>query len=139
MRRDCCQPDVGRIVGRIKRVLPMKITAQVLDGTFGKAVDSLRVGLERSGKDGWFRVAEAQTDSDGRIVEWSGRELECDLYRIKFDTDRYFADLGTSTAYPEVIIVFRAQKEFDVCQVQVTLSPYSYSTHFRTEIASYSL
>jgi 5-hydroxyisourate hydrolase len=117
----------------------MKITAQVLDGTFGKAVDSLRVGLERSGKDGWFRVAEAQTDSDGRIVEWSGRELECDLYRIKFDTDRYFADLGTSTAYPEVIIVFRAQKEFDVCQVQVTLSPYSYSTHFRTEIASYSL
>lgn len=112
----------------------MKIAAQVLDGMFGKAADGIRVCLERADGNAWSRLATAQTDADGRIEEWDGWKLGSGLYRITFDSDSYFAGLGASTAYPEVLVVFRMQQESDVCQVLVTLSPYSYSTHFGADI-----
>jgi len=108
----------------------MRIAAQVLDGTYGRAADGIRVYLERSDENGWSQVSDARTDSDGRVTEWVQRKLGCGLYRITFDTDNYFAGLGASTAYPEVPVVFRLQNDADLCQLQVTLSPYSYSTHF---------
>lgn len=100
---------------------------------YGHAADGIRVHLERIGDNGWNAVASAQTDDAGRIKDWAGRCLECGLYRIVFDTDSYFAGLGTSTAYPEVLVVFRMQSESDTYQIQLTVSPYSYSTHFGAE------
>ena len=111
----------------------MRIAVKVMDGMYGHAAEGIRVRLERAGDNGWTAVASAQTDSAGRIKDWIGRCLESGLYRIVFDSDSYFAGLGASTAYPEVLVVFRMQSESDTCQVQLTLSPYSYSTHFGAE------
>lgn len=111
----------------------MKIGAQVLNGMYGQSADGVRVRLERASDDGWELVASAQTDGAGRIPDWNGLHLDGGLYRIVFDSDSYFAGLGASTAYPEVLVVFRLQSESDVYQIQLTLSPYSYSTHFGAE------
>lgn len=111
----------------------MRIAVKVVDGMYGHAADGIRVRLERVGDNGWTTVASARTDSAGGINDWTGRFLECGLYRIIFDTDSYFAGLGASTAYPEVLVVFRMQSESDTYQIQLTVSPYSYSTHFGAE------
>jgi len=65
-------------------------------------------------------------------VSFRLRHLERGLYRIVFDSDRYFATLGTITAYPEIVVIFRMPSESRSFQVHVALSPYSYSTYFGT-------
>jgi 5-hydroxyisourate hydrolase len=108
----------------------MKIVTQVFDSTYGKPAVGVRASLARTDSAGWMMVAEAETNIDGRVEDWDSRQLERGLYRIVFDSDGYFAGLGGTAAYPEVIVVFRVQDEPHVFQVQVTLAPYSYSTFF---------
>jgi 5-hydroxyisourate hydrolase len=110
----------------------MRIIAQVLDGTYGKAAVGVRACLARADGDGWTAVARAETSRDGYIEEWDSWHLDRGLYRIVFDSDSYFAGLGANTAYPEVAVIFRMQNESAAFQVQVTLAPYSYSTYFGT-------
>jgi 5-hydroxyisourate hydrolase len=109
----------------------MRILTQVLDGTYGKPAAGVRARLSRTdSNDGWVTVGEASTNDDGRIDEWDSWHLERGLYRIAFDSDGHFAKLGTNTAYPEVIVIFRMQDENHDFQIQVTFSPYSYHTYF---------
>ena len=110
----------------------MKIVTQVLDGTYGKPSVGVQACLARASSNGWTTVAEAETNSEGRIEEWDSWHLGHGLYRIVFDTDGYFARLGAATAYPEVVVIFRMQHEYHKFQVLVTLAPYSYSTYFGT-------
>jgi 5-hydroxyisourate hydrolase len=107
----------------------MKITAQVADSTYGRWASGVRSRLESASGDDWRAVANAKTNHDGCIEQWDGRVRRRGLYRIVFDSGSYFAELGTTTAYPEVVIVFRMLDDSDVCRVHVSLSPYSYSTH----------
>jgi 5-hydroxyisourate hydrolase len=117
---------------RTRQVSVMRIVAQVLDGTYGKSAVGVRARLARANGSGWTTVAEAETNKDGCIAAWETLHLDRGLYRIVFDNDSYFAGLGTSTAYPEVAVVFRMQNGFVAFQVQVTLAPYFYSTYFGT-------
>ena len=111
----------------------MSIATQVLDSTYGQSAAGVHARLERSSASGWATVSEAETNSEGCIEDWkSSWHLERGLYRIVFDSDSYFAGLGASTAYPEVVVIFRMPDESHTFQVQVTLSPYSYSTYFGT-------
>jgi 5-hydroxyisourate hydrolase len=111
----------------------MRIHTQVLDGTYGKPAAGVSATLSRAASDnGWSTVGLAETDDDGRIADWDGWRLEQGLYRIVFDSDSHFAKLGVATAYPEITVIFRIQDESQDFQVQITLSPYSYSTYFGT-------
>lgn len=114
----------------------MIIVTQVLDGTYGKPAVGVRARLSRAGGNGWSTVADAETNSDGCIEEWRSWQLKPGLYRIEFDSDGYFARLGASAAYPEVVVIFRMVSESHLFQVQVTLAPYSYSTYFGTSESS---
>lgn len=105
----------------------------MLDGTYGKPAAGVGARLARAtGSLGWHTIGEAETDDGGRIPDWDDWQLASGLYRIVFDSDSLFARLGTSSAYPEVIVVFRTLDESPDFQVQITLSPYSYSTYFGT-------
>jgi 5-hydroxyisourate hydrolase len=92
----------------------------------------VRARLSRSNSNGWSTVADAETDSTGCIEEWHIWHLDRGLYRIVFDSDGYFARLGSNTAYPEIVVIFRMEDESHLFQVQVTLASYSYSTYFGT-------
>jgi 5-hydroxyisourate hydrolase len=109
----------------------MRILTQVLDGTYGKPAAGVSACLSRAESgNGWVTVGEAHTNDDGRVAEWDGWHLVRGLYRIAFDSDGHFANLGTITAYPEVIVIFRIQDDGHNFQVQVTLAPHSYHTYF---------
>ncbi len=110
----------------------MRITAKILDGTYGQTAVGVRTSLARASGDGWATLAQAETSRDGSIEDWDNWRLESGLYRIVFDSDRYFAELGMATAYPEVAVIFRMENESAAFEVQVTLSPYSYSIYFGT-------
>jgi 5-hydroxyisourate hydrolase len=109
----------------------MRIATQVLDCTYGQSAVGVHARLERSGGASWTAIAEAVTNDEGYIGDWKeGRHLERGLYRIVFDSDSYFASLGASTAYPEVVVIFRMPEAPRTFQVRVMLSPYSYSVFF---------
>jgi 5-hydroxyisourate hydrolase len=110
----------------------MSVSAQALDVVYGRSAAGVRARLEQPAGDGWRVVAHAETDVEGRILDWLDGKLEQGAYRIVFDSDSYFASLGISAAYPEINVLFRVQDESDTCQIQVQLAPYSYSTFFGT-------
>jgi 5-hydroxyisourate hydrolase len=111
----------------------MRIVTHVVDGAYGKSADGVRAYLSRATGGVWSTVADAETDRDGCILEWHSQHVERGLYRIVFDSDGYFARLGTASAYPEIVVIFRMEGESHLFEVHVTLSPYSYSTYFGTK------
>ncbi|MGD0062788.1 MAG: hydroxyisourate hydrolase [Streptosporangiaceae bacterium] len=110
----------------------MMISAQVLDGTYGKSAVGVGACLARANGGGWITVAMAETNGYGCIEDWDNWHFERGLYRIVFDSDSYFSGLGATTAYPEVVVIFRMQNESTTFQVQLTVAPHSYSTYFGT-------
>ncbi|MFH5209808.1 hydroxyisourate hydrolase [Antrihabitans spumae] len=97
----------------------------VLDAATGSPAAGVPVVLQA--QDG-SQLASAQTDSDGRIVELYAR-LEVGIYRLTFDTGRYFASTGTKGFYPEISITFDVMDADRHHHVPVLLSPYAYSTY----------
>lgn len=110
----------------------MGIAVQILDGVYGHAAANVSVRLERADDGGWAPAASAETGSDGRVENLCEQRLNRGLYRIVFDSDSYFAGLGMSTVYREVMVIFRVRSESDTCRIDIALSPYSYSAHFMT-------
>jgi 5-hydroxyisourate hydrolase len=110
----------------------MKVVTQVQDGSYGKPAAGIRAHLARAVENDWVTVADAETNNSGRIPEWNVRHLERGVYQIAFDADAYFAGLGMTAAYPEIIVVFRARDDLNEFQVQVTLAPYSYTAYCGT-------
>jgi 5-hydroxyisourate hydrolase len=108
----------------------MIITARALDGVYGRSASGVRARLERAVDGHWAVMADAETDGQGFIKDWDGIGLDRGLYRVVFDSDRYFVSLGMNAAYPEIVVTFRIHGEVDLYQVQVMLSPYAYSAHF---------
>jgi 5-hydroxyisourate hydrolase len=116
----------------------MKISAQVLDSTYGLPAAGARARLEHSGVAGWDLVSEGETDAEGNVEDWGREDLERGLYRLVFDCDSYFAGLGGITAYPEVVVIFRMPTELHACQVKIVLAPYSHSTYLGITEAGWS-
>ncbi|MEH1014229.1 hydroxyisourate hydrolase [Micromonospora sp. CPCC 206060] len=110
----------------------MSVSAQVLDGIYGRPAVGIRARLERTAEAGWEHISTAETDTDGQINEWTREQMEGGPYRIVFDSDRYFACLGIDAAYPEIAVIFRARSGARTCHIQVLLTPYSYSMYFGT-------
>lgn len=110
----------------------MGISLQILDGTYGQAAADVFSRLERACAGGWEPAGAAETGSTGRIANLCEDPVDRGVYRLSIDTGAYFASLGTSGAYPEAVIVFRVQDEPGACQINLSLSPYSFSVHFVT-------
>lgn len=108
----------------------MKVSVEILDIAYGHPADGVLVRLDRAYREGWVRVGNALTDSEGRAEGWGSQNLESGLYRIAFDSDSYFAGFGANASYPEVTIIFRVRNEPKTCRIHVRLSAYSYSTDF---------
>lgn len=116
--------------GHDSEVAEMRIAAQVLDGTYGQTAAGIRAHLQCADDAGWTTIANAVTDHEGRLGDWKYRSFDQGVYRIVLDSDSYFASLGVSSPYPEVIIMFRMLNQADSWQLRVTICPYSYSTYF---------
>lgn len=108
----------------------MSISTHVLDTARGRPATSLSVSLSHRGPDGaWSAVGHAVTDSDGRVREFSAGELAAGVYRLDFDTARYFEELGIGGFYPVVSVVFTLWDAAEHVHVPLLLSPFGYSTY----------
>lgn len=101
------------------------ISTHVLDAVTGRPAAGVPVTLTDA--DGSL-LAEARTDGDGRVGELASGEL-AGVYRIRFDTARYFAAQGVTGFYPEIVIAFEIADPAGKYHVPVLLSPYAYSTY----------
>jgi len=107
------------------------ITTHVLDTSRGRPAQGVRVVLERVEEGSPSVLARGLTDSDGRLRDLlpDGEPLEPGVFRLTFDTGRYFAGQGVQSFYPEVAVVFQVRDAGQHHHVPLLLSPFGYSTY----------
>ncbi|PYS70434.1 MAG: hydroxyisourate hydrolase [Acidobacteria bacterium] len=107
------------------------ITTHVLDTARGRPGAGLPVTLEVEAAGGWKLVGKGTTNADGRISDLVPNEtaIEAGVYRLIFDTARYFANNNVDAFYPQVTIVFKIENPAQHYHVPLLLSPFGYSTY----------
>ena len=107
-----------------------QITTHILDTTKGKPAFGVTITLLQQAGDNWQEIARGVTNSDGRIADLLPKEkqLELGVYKMKFDTQEYFAQDGTANFYPFVEIVFNVANT-EHYHVPLLLNPFGYSTY----------
>ena len=112
------------------------ITTHVLDTALGQPGIGIEVTLCRQNEsspdqNGWTSVSKGITNHDGRIPGWLDDQpaLLPGIYRIRFELDDYFRQLGQSAFYPFAEIVFRVENPAQHFHIPLLLSPFSYSTY----------
>jgi len=104
------------------------ITSHILDTSTGKPAEGIAVNLFFLEKNDWIKIAEAESNEDGRIKEWLTKEPETGTYKIRFDTKEYFENNSIDTFYPYVEIVFEIHTKLHY-HVPLLISPFGYSTY----------
>jgi 5-hydroxyisourate hydrolase len=108
------------------------ITTHVLDTAIGRPAAGVPVTLERRADDGkWDHVGRGHTDTDGRLrtLYPANEGLRPGVYRLTFDTQRYFDGLDAAAFYPEVVVVFETTTGEAHYHVPLLLSPFGFSTY----------
>jgi 5-hydroxyisourate hydrolase len=108
------------------------ITTHVLDIARGRPAAGVPITLERRDANGaWQLVGKGSTDDDGRLrtLVPADRALETGVYRITFDTERYYASQNVSGFYPEASITFHVRDAGQHYHVPLLLSPFGFSTY----------
>jgi 5-hydroxyisourate hydrolase len=107
-----------------------QITTHILDTTKGKPAPGVHIILYGDHNNGWNEIAKGITNADGRIADLLAKEktLQPGVYKMKFDTEEYFAGLSVQTFYPFVEIVFEITGA-EHYHIPLLISPFGYSTY----------
>ena len=110
-----------------------QLSTHILDVIEGKPAPGVRVMLEKQNGDKWVKVAEKQTNIDGRIGDFLpldaiNSNTNEGIYRLTFFTEPYFSSKSLNTFYPFVEVSFELKGDSHY-HVPITLSPYGYSTY----------
>ena len=101
------------------------LSTHVLDTSRGRPAVGLRVTvLSPAGTE----LGTGVTDHDGRVPDLGTGPLPPGEHRLRFATGEWFAELGVTAFYPEVVIAFTVGDE-DHYHVPLLLNPYGYSTY----------
>jgi 5-hydroxyisourate hydrolase len=108
----------------------MSITTHVLDLSRGCPAAGVPVILEVEAAAGWQSIGAGFTNDDGRITDLLLSEsIEVGVYRLTFDTGKYFAAHNAQTFYPKVAVTFRIEDANQHYHVPLLVSPFGYSTY----------
>ena len=107
------------------------ITTHVLDTARGRPAAGVPVTLELEAAGGWILLAKGSTNADGRISDLLPNDpaIEAGVYRLIFDTSKYFAGHNVEAFYPQVAVVFKIENANQHYHVPLLLSPFGYSTY----------
>ena len=107
------------------------ITTHILDTALGKPATGVPVRLSKQEGERWTALGAGQTDSDGRLRTLlpAGEILQAGIYRIRFDTNEYFAKSAIQAFYPLVEITFEVRESGGHYHLPLLLSPFGYSTY----------
>jgi 5-hydroxyisourate hydrolase len=107
------------------------ITTHVLDVSLGRPAVGVAVVLERGGQNQWTLVGHGTTDADGRMKTLMAADaaLAPGVYRLVFDTRRYFEGRGIQSLYPSVVVIFDVAPNQPHYHIPLLLSPFGYTTY----------
>jgi 5-hydroxyisourate hydrolase len=103
----------------------------VLDVSRGRPAAGVPVTLEVEAAGGWHLVGKGITNADGRISDLvpADSPIAGGVYRLIFDTGKYFANSDIQGFYPQVTVVFKIENSTQHYHVPLLLSPFGYSTY----------
>lgn len=107
------------------------ITTHVLDTSRGRPAEGVPATLAIEAPGGWKLLGKGTTNADGRISDLLPEDhlLEAGVYRLVFNTGKYFAAHKLESFYPQVTVVFRIEAPAQHYHVPLLLSPFGYSTY----------
>ncbi len=81
-------------------------------------------------RDGWKEIARGITNTDGRITDLLKKDivLQTGIYKMRFETEEYFAKDNVITFYPYVEIVFDITTD-EHYHIPLLINPFAYSTY----------
>lgn len=100
-------PGQGGRSAKEKVTAAVDLSIHVMDTAFGVPAADVHVGLQRATVSGWTDIAEGYTGPDGRLTVGHDTTSVSATFRLELDLDRYYAVLGTGSAFPRGIVVFR--------------------------------
>lgn len=106
------------------------ISTHILDTSKGIPAKNVEVVLYQQQDENWNEIAKGKTNSDGRIPDLLSKEtiVESGIYKLKFDTKKYFNVTATQAFYPFVEIIFEIKTDAHY-HVPLLLNPFGYSTY----------
>ncbi|REL27609.1 hydroxyisourate hydrolase [Thalassotalea euphylliae] len=110
------------------------ITTHILDTSNGKPARNVPVTLLQLDENTqqWQSLCTANTDDDGRLIDWLPAELTIThgTYKLLFDIDAYHAQiqLNGRAFYPFAELCFRVLDD-NHHHIPLLLSPFGYSTY----------
>jgi 5-hydroxyisourate hydrolase len=107
-----------------------QLTTHILDTSKGKPAAGVPVILYSQKKDEWIEMAKGTTNDDGRIPDLLRKDMSVDVgtYKLRFETQSYFARQSIQSFYPFVEITFQVTSA-EHYHVPLLLNPYGYSTY----------
>ena len=107
-----------------------RLSTHMLDVSLGRPASDVVVVLEEPQGDGlWQRVAERRTDANGRVADLlPAGEARNGLYRLRFETEAYFARQGLRSIYPWVEVTFRIEGDGHY-HIPITMSANGYAAY----------
>lgn len=109
-----------------------RISTHILDLVCGEPAADLPVRLEKQSRGGaWHLLASAKTDHDGRCSQLlpEGDDVSAGVYRLVFDSGRYFELQKIGTLYPVVEVTFQVKEGESHLHIPLLLSPNGYTTY----------
>jgi len=108
----------------------MSISTHVLDTSSGRPATGIPVSLSSKEGDEWILVRHACTDADGRIPSLLPEQNHAGpaLFRLRFETERYFAAHHQKGLYPYVDIVFEVEGDAHY-HIPLLLTANGYTTY----------
>lgn len=107
-----------------------QITTHILDTSEGRPAAGIAVVLYSALGNNWEEIARGTSNQEGRIpdlLSWD-QGLEFGNYKLRFETGAYFDQMGTSSFYPYIEIIFEL-KSNEHYHIPLLLSPFGYSTY----------
>jgi len=109
-----------------------RVSTHILDLVKGKPAADVPVRLEKqNGSGDWRLLSSARTDPDGRCPQLlpEGEDLSTGVYRLIFDTGRYFELQKIGALYPVVEVTFQVREGESHFHLPLLLSPSGYTTY----------
>lgn len=105
------------------------VTTHILDTAIGKPASGVAISLEQNSPEGWFPLAQGETDSDGRLKTLTPEPLTPGHYRLTAEIGDYFAAAGRDALYVSAQIDFVIAEAGSHFHLPFLISPWSWSTY----------
>lgn len=107
------------------------LSTHVLDTAKGCPAKDVPVLLEAQKGEEWTSLGEFLTNDDGRVKDLTGGKgkIAPGVYRLTFNTKKYFQYQNLHCFYPVATIVFEIKAEDEHYHVPLLVSGWSYSTY----------